>query len=108
MDNMTKQVSYRLTADAQTDLVEIRSYTIQQWGTQQSKKYISELRQKIQFIAASPEIGRRHLDIGDNVFSFPYASHMIYYFLIGQQLIVFGILHQSMVPMTHLDDRDMY
>jgi len=37
-------VTYRLTPDAQSDLIEIRRFTIMQWGLAQSKKYLLELR----------------------------------------------------------------
>jgi len=32
--------TYRLTPDAQADLLEIRQYSIQQWGTDQARKYV--------------------------------------------------------------------
>ncbi|WP_387466701.1 type II toxin-antitoxin system RelE/ParE family toxin [Photorhabdus sp. RM323S] len=35
---------FGLTPDAQSDLIEIRRFTLQQWGPAQSLKYISELR----------------------------------------------------------------
>ena len=34
---------FRLTPDAQTDLIEIRRFTIRQWSKAQSQKYLSEL-----------------------------------------------------------------
>jgi len=36
--------AYRLTPDAQADLIEIRRYTLNQWGKIQSQKYLFELR----------------------------------------------------------------
>lgn len=104
---MTKLLSYRLTPDAQADLIEIRSFTRGQWGSIQSKKYLSELRQTIRLLSETPTIGKQHPEVGIGAFSFPHVSHVIYYTLNEQQLVVFGVLHKSMVPLTHLEDREM-
>lgn len=99
-------VAYRLTRDAQTDLIEIRRYTVKQWGLEQSKKYLLELRQTIKVLSETPEIGKQRHEVGNKVFSFPHVSHVIYYIINNKQLIVFGVLHKSMVPLLHLDDRN--
>jgi toxin ParE1/3/4 len=108
MANMTRKPLYKITSDAQTDLKEIRKYTIQQWGTTQSKKYLSELRNKLIFLSQNPMIGKQHQDLGNDTYSFPYVSHTIYYTLNNKQLVVFGVLHQSMVPAKHLEQREGY
>ncbi len=97
--------AYRLTPDAQADLIEIRRYTLNQWGKDQSHKYLSELRQTIKLLSDTPTIGKQRHEVGADVFSFPYASHVIYYTLYKQQVVVFGVLHKNMIPLTHLDDR---
>ena len=101
---MTINPSYRLTPDAQADLIEIRRYTLEQWGEIQSKKYLSELRQTIRLLSEAPAIGKQRPDIDSD--SFPSASHIIYYTL-SEQLIVFGVLHRSMAPLAHLEDREI-
>ena len=97
--------AYRLTPDAQADLIEIRRYTLNQWGKDQSQKYLSELRQTIQLLAETPTIGKQRHEVGADVFSFPHASHVIYHTLYEQQVVVFGVLHKNMIPLIHLDDR---
>ncbi len=99
--------NYCFTADAQSDLIEIRSYTLKQWGSKQSKKYLSELRQTIRLLSETPTIGKQWSDISSDVFSFPHASHVIYYISHKEQLVVFGVLHKSMVPNIHLENRDI-
>ena len=81
--------------------------TFEQWGEIQSKKYLSELRQTIRLLSESPAIGKQRPDIGSDIYSFPSASHLLYYTLSEQQLIVFGVLHKSMAPLAHLEDREM-
>ncbi|MEY3123193.1 MAG: hypothetical protein RI993_2018 [Pseudomonadota bacterium] len=96
---------YHLTPDAQSDLVEIRRYTLKQWGHSQSQKYLSELRQTIRLLAETPNLGKQMLDVASDVFSFPYVSHIIYYVIHAHELIVFGVLHKRMVPFNHLENR---
>jgi toxin ParE1/3/4 len=100
-------VSYfRLTPDAQSDLIEIRRYTLKQWGEPQSKKYLSELRQTVRMLAESPSLGKSRPELGSNVLSFPYASHVIYYLQHEKQIVVFGALHKRMVPVKYLHERE--
>lgn len=100
-------LSYRLTPDAQTDLIEIRRFTVKQWGTAQSQKYLLELRQTIRLLAETPSLGKSRPDVGSNVLSFPHVSHVIYYVVHEQQSIVFGVLHKRMVPLNHLAEREV-
>jgi len=97
---------FRLTPDAQSDLIEIRQYTLQQWGTAQSQKYLSELRKTICLLAETPSLGKSRPEVGLNVLSFPYASHLIYYVVHEQQLVVFAVLHKRMVPLSHVVERE--
>ena len=103
---MTSASHYRLTADAQSDLVAIRRYTLVEWGSEQSKKYLAELRQTMKLLSETPKIGTHRTELGVEVFSFPHSGHVIYYHCLGKQLIVFAILHKSMLPMAHLEDRE--
>ena len=98
---------YHLTPDAQSDLIKIHRFTLAQWGAAQSKKYLSELRQTIQLLAKTPSLGKNRPEVQANACSFPHASHVIYYVQHEQQFVVFGILHKSMVPLTHLIEREI-
>ena len=49
---------FRLTPDAQTDLIEIRRFTIRQWSKAQSQKYLSELQQTIRLLAETPSLSK--------------------------------------------------
>ena len=102
---MTALLNYRITTDAQNDLIKIRQYTLIQWGEKQSKKYISELRNTIGFLSQSPLIGKQQPELGSDIFSFPHSSHVIYFIIHKQQLVVFAVLHKCMVPLNHLEDR---
>jgi toxin ParE1/3/4 len=99
--------NYHFTPDAQSDLIEIRRFTLQQWGSAQSLKYLSELRKTIRLLAETPSLGKSRPEVGTNVLSFPYVSHVIYYVMHEQQLVIFGVLHKRMVPVNHLVEREV-
>jgi toxin ParE1/3/4 len=94
--------NYRLTPDAQADLIEIRQFTVEQWGEAQSQKYLSGLRQTICLLSETPSLGKSRPDVESDVLSFPHVSHVIYYVVHEKQLAVFGVLHKRMVPLNHL------
>ena len=76
-------------------------------GEAQSKKYLFELRQTLHLLAETPSLGKPRPDVGEDVLSFPHISHVIYYVVHAQQLVVFGVLHKRMVPVNHLDGREV-
>ena len=82
---------FRLTPDTQSDLLDIRRFTISQWGATQAQRYLAELRRSIQRLAQTPSLGKASPDMGTNVSSFPHASHIIYYIVHEQQLVVFSL-----------------
>lgn len=98
--------NYRLTPDAQPDLILIRRYTLEQWGEAQSKKYLSELRQTIRMLAETPALGKSRPEVGRSALSFPHVSHSIYYVQHEQQIVIFGVLQKSMLPVNHLTERE--
>ena len=104
---MTRKSAYRLTPDARADLVKIRRYTLSQWGGMQSLKYLAQLRQVLNLLSASPTMGKQRPELGIEVYSFPHASHVVYYISNKEHMVVFGILHKTMVPITHLQDREV-
>ena len=97
---------FHLTNDAKQDLINIRHYTVEQWGSEQSKKYLLELQQTILLLTESPNIGKKRPDVLTDTLSFPHSSHIIYYLQKENSLLIFAVLHKSMVPNPHLDRRD--
>ena len=99
--------NYRLTPDAQSDLIEIRQFTVEKWGAVQSQKYLLELRKTLCLLCETPSLGKSRPDVDPDVLSFPHASHVIYYMVHKKQLVVFGVLHKRMVPVNHLAGREV-
>ncbi|NIF49823.1 type II toxin-antitoxin system RelE/ParE family toxin [Enterobacter sp. Ap-1006] len=96
-------MAYRLTEEAQRDIIEIRDYTITHWGTSQSKCYLQGLRKLFTRLAESPGIGQcRTAELGLDISSFPYSSHMVYYLNKAQGIEIVAVIHQSRAPERHL------
>lgn len=100
------KTTYRLTPDSQSDLIKIRQYTLAQWGAEQSRNHIAELRRTMGLLAKTPFLGKSRPEVTENVLSFPQASHVIYYIVHGHQIVIFGVLHKRMVPTKHLLERE--
>lgn len=98
-------LGFRLTRSAQQDLSTIRRHSTQTWGKEQAKKYLQGMRETIELLAEFPRQGTARQDIGEGVFSFPYGSHWLFYRIEKEQLVIFAVLHQRMVPMQHLAGR---
>lgn len=58
-------------------------------------------------LAETPALGKSRPEVGANVYSFPQGSHIIYYVVHEQQLVVFGVLHKRMAPLAHLNERGL-
>lgn len=97
-------IRYRLTSAAQQDLMNIRRFTMEKWGAEQSKTYIHELKNTMELLAEMPSMGRNCDDsLGEGIYRFPLASHTLYYIESSVYgIIIIAVLHQSMVPEKHL------
>ena len=96
---------WRLTGKAKHDLTGIRRFTLEQWGRQKAEEYLNNLIEKIQLLAERPSIGvdcSKSLNLGSEVRSIVYVSHIIYYVVSETHISVVAVLHQSMAPKNHL------
>lgn len=106
MESSISEMRYVFTDEAKADLIQIRRFTLKNWGQNQSVHYLQELQQTLSRLTIMPQMGIcREQDLGNGIYSFPYASHTIYYTLLNERLIVMAVLHQSMVPDSHLENR---
>lgn len=55
---------FRLTRDAQQDLIAIRRYTVETWGQEQSRQYLAGMRDTIELLAEFPGQGLGRSDVG--------------------------------------------
>ncbi|MFO7884054.1 MAG: type II toxin-antitoxin system RelE/ParE family toxin [Desulfobacteraceae bacterium] len=87
---------YRLTPSAKSDLIEIWHYTAETWGEQQAEKYLQDIEDTLNELAANPGLGRRRPEISPEYYSFPARKHIIFYLNSGPHIDIIGILHGKM------------
>ena len=92
-----------ISEQAQNDIKDIRSFTIQQWGVEQSVLYIKHIMAKIEMLTKNPYAGiDRSDELGENIRSILVGSHTIYYEYDAKTLTIQAILHHAMTPEIHL------
>lgn len=94
-----------ISKQAQMHLQDIRIYTLNKWGHQQSLKYLSLLKKTSQVLLENPLIGILRTDLFDQVYSFPSGNHIMYYQFTDKTLEILSILHSSQLPQKHLKGR---
>ena len=87
--------SYLLSSEADRDVEEIFDYTFDIFGLDQAVKYLSELEGLLSNLCLNPEIGKTRDEIRDELRSFPYESHIIFYRILPDHIRVVRILHSS-------------
>ncbi len=93
---------YQFTEKAERDLEEIIDYTLQQWDEQQAHAYLDGLERHAQLLADNPDLGVKREYISEGVLSFPYESHILYYFKQSHGITIARVLHGHMDTMKHL------
>lgn len=93
---------YTLSPQAQSNLKDIRAYTLKHFGKQQTTTYLKMLQKHMKDLAASPTRGKERDELKAGYYSSFIGSHTIYYRIADTHIEVIDVLHQSMEPMRHL------
>ena len=93
---------YKLTPEAKADLEEIAFTSERQFGQAQRLKYIRGLQEKVQQLAARPNIGRNQDKYFEGLKSGHYLSHILYYVEQSEGIVIVRILHKRMDAQNHL------
>ncbi len=96
-------MTYILSPNAQESLRNIKAYSFEQFGHEQTISYLKLIEKKLRMIAESPDMGRKRGEIKKGYLSFLAGSHVIYYRKARKHVDIIDILHQSMDPYRHLD-----
>jgi len=99
---LAKSRRLRVSGPARLDLVLIGEYTRREWGAQQKRKYLGQIRDKFKAVRDSPSIGVARDDIDARLRAVVVRKHVIFYRETDTELIVVRVLHQSMDPDAHL------
>jgi toxin ParE1/3/4 len=86
-------VGYRLTDEADEDMVDIFTEGEAMFGTRQAEKYYFELHTKFRILAANPMMARERLEITPEVRAHPHKAHMIIYQIEDDGIVILGVRH---------------
>lgn len=95
---------FLLSKAAQQDILSIRDYTLETWGEDQARTYLTELRERLEWLAENPALGKKRDEIKAGYHSFPQGRHIIFYRISNDCIEVLGIIHQSEDIDAHFGD----
>ena len=77
---------------------------MEDFGETQTLEYMAGLKERMQFPAERPDIGRRflHTNTEQQYLFFRYESHVIYYRKCKGDIYIVRILNSKMLPEKHL------
>jgi len=82
--------------------MDIANYTTRSWGENQAIRYIDDLEECCQRLAASPELGRPCDEIRPGLRRIECGRHVVFYRQsIERGILISRILHARMLPERH-------
>ncbi len=93
---------YKITPEADNDLIGIYEYGFLNFGETQAEKYFSELESCFQFLNETPFICRERTEFIPPVRIKHHSRHLVVYLIQGDRVLIVRILHDSMDTLRHL------
>jgi toxin ParE1/3/4 len=93
---------YVFSAAAESDIQAIFLLSEENFGERQTDIYLDGLDRALRNLAETPRIGRTADDLRPGLFRFPYQSHMIFYTIEPDRIVIRRILHARMDFGSHL------
>jgi toxin ParE1/3/4 len=91
---------------AETDLIDIWSYTFEKWGVTQADRYLNLLNAQILKMVTRPLLGKSRHYLRPGFRSVQIERHVIFYRFSEDEFEIVRVLHDSMEPEHHsLDDQ---
>jgi toxin ParE1/3/4 len=87
---------------SQRDLRDIWSFTRETWSREQANRYLAKLNGAIAELRKRPALGRPSDDVSPGLLRRNAERHVIYFRILGDQLLVVRVLHDSMQASAHL------
>lgn len=87
--------SYRLTSAAADDLADILDFGIRTFGLRQTAKYHAQLEARFDLLVQFPHIGNSASELADGLHRFGSGSHMIFYTLDADGILICRVLHAA-------------
>ncbi|WFS66827.1 type II toxin-antitoxin system RelE/ParE family toxin [Agrobacterium leguminum] len=85
--------SYRLTKQAESEILDIFIYGVEQFGLRQAHFYKNEMKSCFQLLGDNPRMGRLAPAIGEGVRRHEHGSHIILYEIDGAGVLILTVVH---------------
>lgn len=87
-------MGYRLTLEAEADIIDIARAGLRMFGKQQAARYHDALFDLLDLIAANPKMARERPEITPPVRIMPYKAHLVVYVIDeNEDVIVVRVRH---------------
>jgi toxin ParE1/3/4 len=93
---------FKLSTQASHDVEDIYLYGYINFGEEQADLYSSRMHKCIEILCANPEIGRLDIRVNPAVRRFDFESHVIFYDIEADSILIVRVLHRSMDFVQHL------
>jgi toxin ParE1/3/4 len=87
---------YRLSIAAEADVEALYQFSQMLFGQRQTDVYMEGLGRAFENLAQTPRIGRSAEDLKPELFRFRYQSHMIFYTIDPDRIVIQRVLHARM------------
>ena len=87
---------------ARADISDIWNYAIEQWGERQAEIYLRLLQAAVDAVASDPKVGPICDDVRPGYRKYRVGSHVLFYRVTANTVVVVRILHQRMDVERHL------
>ena len=77
-------------------------YSLTQWGSEQTERYMDALTEAFEFLARRPKAGTACDHIRQNYRRYRVIRHVVYYRTTGYGIEVMRVLHDRMLAERHL------
>ena len=95
-------MTYKLTPEAENDLIDIYVYGFQHFGERQAETYFGELEGCFEVLSKEPLIWRERTEFTPPVRIHHHGRHLVVYVIQEGQLLIIRVLHDSMDVKRHL------
>ena len=93
----------KFTETSRNDIEDIWQY-IAENNPQAANDFLSQLKNKFEFLADDPKAGRERQDVMLELRSFPHKRYIIFYFPTDEGIEIFRVVHGSRDIETLFDD----
>jgi toxin ParE1/3/4 len=91
-----------LRPDAEVDIEDTADYTVEQWGHEQARKYVTELRRAIEQLGTTALRHPLYHEVYPGLRRKRSGMHHIYYLTTDDSVDVLNVIHVSRDPGRHL------